>query len=584
MIFMGLRSMRALVVRQGYWTDFTLSDDVDEYPNVKGRISFTRDHLHIKATVKDTHFRDGNRSWRYGDGFLINFITEAYPDARPSPRFYAYGFSVIAGEERSALVCHDGTYYLRNVEPAPEIEVDEAKRLAVYDVKVPWANLMPFHPLIDELLGINIRYTSQRDDGSTTRLHLVADDEFESELVVEKNYLPVNLRLSDRSRFQFAFGMESNLVESSQAPVWLKVYSERSRDTSFSMRVRDDGEIVDEKVKEIHLEKGVNVIEDHISTPDRTALYQVELTLDDVGHDHEFLRLSSRELPGIEEYVREYARTAKTPIEVSSLHGLTFKTNELKASMSSFKPRDRVASLKEKLDELNALIKRCRDEGYIYGDGYIRTAFRSPDDGALQPYSIECPPNFDPGREYRLLLALHGSGVDEVGFIKGISRVCEALWDGYLLVAPRGRGLSDWYAGQTERDVLEILSIVETIFKVSETVIFGFSMGGYGVWRLTFLHPDRFDAAIIGSGSPLGPRREEPSMDVRSLRHGAKRIPYLVMHGTEDRAVAFEPVREFVDLLDEEGFDVTFKVFDGSGHGNYDPSSTLAEWMSVKIG
>jgi len=183
-----------------------------------------------------------------------------------------------------------------------------------------------------------------------------------------------------------------------------------------------------------------------------------------------------------------------------------------------------------------------------------------------------------------VLLALHGSGVDEVGFIKGISRAGEMLWDGYLLVAPRGRGLSDWYVGQTERDVLEILSIVETIFKVSETVIFGFSMGGYGVWRLTFLHPDRFDAAIIGSGSPLSPKREESGMDVRSLRHGAEHIPYLVMHGTEDRAVAFEPVREFVDLLDEEGFDVTFKVFDTSGHGNYDPSTTLAEWMSAKIG
>jgi len=388
--------MRTLVVRQGYWTDFTLSDDVDEYPYVKGGISFTREYLHIKATVKDTHFRDGDRSWRYGDGFLINFITEAYPDARPSPRFYAYGFSVIAGEERSALVCHDGTYYLRNVEPAPEIEVDEAKQLALYDVKVPWANLMPFHPLIDELLGINIRYTSQGDDGSMTRLHLVADDEFDSELVVEKNYMPVHLRLSDRSRFQFAFGMESNLVESGQAPVWLKAYSERPRDSSLSMRVRDEGEIVDEKVKEIHLEKGVNVIEDHISTPNRTALYHVELTMDDLRRDHEFLRLSSRELPGVEEYVREYARTAETPIEVSSLHGLTYKTNELKASIGSFEPRDRVTPLKEKLDELNALIRRSRAKGHIYGDGYIRTAFRSPDDGTLQPYSIECPTNFDP--------------------------------------------------------------------------------------------------------------------------------------------------------------------------------------------
>ncbi|NPD87907.1 MAG: hypothetical protein HGN29_04240 [Asgard group archaeon] len=42
-----------------------------------------------------------------------------------------------------------------------------------------------------------------------------------------------------------------------------------------------------------------------------------------------------------------------------------------------------------------------------------------------------------------------------------------------------------------------------------------------------------------------------------------------MLHGDEDRIVAFEPVKEFADALKEEDFNVTFEVFKGARHGNY---------------
>ena len=53
------------------------------------------------------------------------------------------------------------------------------------------------------------------------------------------------------------------------------------------------------------------------------------------------------------------------------------------------------------------------------------------------------------------------------------------------------------------------------------------------------------------------------------------------MHGTEDRAVNFDIVKEFVELLQTEGFNVTFKRFEGAGHANYDPKDTIREWIKL---
>jgi hypothetical protein len=56
---------------------------------------------------------------------------------------------------------------------------------------------------------------------------------------------------------------------------------------------------------------------------------------------------------------------------------------------------------------------------------------------------------------------------------------------------------------------------------------------GYGVWRLTFLFPDLFEGAIVGSGVIHYPGdKEHPETDLERIRERAKHIPYLVMHGT----------------------------------------------------
>ena len=577
-----MKKPETIKINEGYSSAFSLrtrEKNDHKYPQVEGEISFTRESFNLKALVKDLHFKDGDRSWRYGDGFLINFITKTYADTKPSPYFYAYGFSKIAGTKHSVLVCHNGTFYLRHDNIKPEIKIDEKNHKAFYDIKIPWSKLAPFHPLIDKTLGINIRYNSQSDDGSTKILQLVEDEHFESELVAEKRYQPLLLLQSDKSKTQFSVELESNIVYTPQTPVKVTVYSEEKRQTSLTIRILNDGLIL-EKVQKIELDKGLQKITVQILIPNKTGLYRLEVRLDEQQWNQQFYRVLPDEIPRIYEYIKIFEEKAKTPMEKSSLYGLFYKLNDLKKSLDDFNPRDKVISIKEMIDELNVLCIRLQEYGHIYTEGRIRTAFKSPDDETLQPYSIVLPPNLVPDADYKLLFCLHGSGADEVGFLSLRERTFREIFgDDFIIVAPRGRDLSDWYVGQTERDVIHLLDIIKNMFRISRAIIYGFSMGGYGVWRITFLYPDIFDAAIVGSGSPIFPGCDELEMDVRPLRDNAKHIPYLIMHGTEDRAVSFEVTKEFADQLVAEGFDIKFRAFEGAGHGNIDSNNVMCEWM-----
>lgn len=568
-------------IKEKEWIDLELKNAEFEYPSVKTSLSFDSEYFKIKATVHDVHFKDGDRSWRYGDGFFINFITKTNPNNEESGKFYAYGFSIIEGKNRTCLVNHNGIYYLSyKEENQPDIEVDLENKRAFYIINLPWGMLKPFHPLTHKTLGINIRYNSQNDDGSRKTLQLVEDEEFDSEVKVEKQYIPVHLTPSEKSKLQFAFKMENNLVQKDEIQTKVIVYSELNLDTTLRMVLRDlDENIKYKSEKKLNLKTGLNQFKEILTTPNKTSLYSIKLLLDDkLTKEHEFYRLNSNELSEFDKRLKEYGEKAKKPHEKSSFYGLSFKLNKLKEQIKNFDPEESTTTIEKTVKEIRSLLIKCDSHNHIYTEpGYIRTAFKSNDDETLQPYSLILPEDFDLDKKYTLLFGLHGSGVDEVGFTKHVPRALG--FSSYLIAAPRGRDLSDWYIGQTERDVKDLIDNLKEMFNIKKIIAFGFSMGGYGVWRLTFLYPDLFEGAIVGSGSPYYTWEEKPEWDVRPLRKNARHIPYFILHGTEDRAIPFEATKDFVEQLQEEGFDVTFKVYVGAGHGNYKPEEAVKNWL-----
>jgi pimeloyl-ACP methyl ester carboxylesterase len=135
-------------------------------------------------------------------------------------------------------------------------------------------------------------------------------------------------------------------------------------------------------------------------------------------------------------------------------------------------------------------------------------AYTSEIDGAVLPYGVTLPDNYDPTKPVRLYVSLHGrqNNTTESEFITGFlgRRGTGGVADqGQIQIDCFGRvnGAGWHWAG--EADIFEAIAAVEKRFKIDDKRIMlrGFSMGGEGAWHIALHYPDRFAAAEVGAGT-----------------------------------------------------------------------------------
>ena len=137
-------------------------------------------------------------------------------------------------------------------------------------------------------------------------------------------------------------------------------------------------------------------------------------------------------------------------------------------------------------------------------------AYYSEIDGAVLPYGITLPENYDPTKPTRLYVWLHGrqNNTTEAEFIHGFLRPrppgnAPVADQGQIQLDCFGRinGAGWHWAG--ERDVFESIAAVKKRFPIDDKriIIRGYSQGGEGAWHISLHHPDSFAAAEIGAGT-----------------------------------------------------------------------------------
>ena len=144
--------------------------------------------------------------------------------------------------------------------------------------------------------------------------------------------------------------------------------------------------------------------------------------------------------------------------------------------------------------------------------GDLRLAFRSEQDGSLQPCRLYLPESWQSLGQLPVVIALHGATGDENTYFERYAdqRTGQSLFKflgqqhGYLLAAPNGRGPFGNYVDASEKDVLEVLKFVKRLWPTNDSNVFltGHSMGGYGTWSVGFRHPDLFAALAPVAGRP----------------------------------------------------------------------------------
>jgi predicted esterase len=233
-------------------------------------------------------------------------------------------------------------------------------------------------------------------------------------------------------------------------------------------------------------------------------------------------------------------------------------------------------------EELEMLTKNLeKGKPALFPTGNIsRLAHRSAIDDTLQPYSVFVPPTYTGRSSLPLFVTLHASGMDERSNIMFTMRSVYRRGN-FIVLAPRGRGLSDWYVGDSGEDVIECINHVKKIYHIDEKniVLDGFAMGGYGAYRLSLLYPDVFKAAIIRSGTIAPPSGIEGENILDMLDRGME-MNYFIVHGGKDEMIAVENARRVSQKMTDLGILHEYVEVKNAGHRDYRKWHDIFRWLS----
>jgi pimeloyl-ACP methyl ester carboxylesterase len=226
--------------------------------------------------------------------------------------------------------------------------------------------------------------------------------------------------------------------------------------------------------------------------------------------------------------------------------------------------------------------------------------------GRVQPYAIDVPPGYDPAHPVPLTLLLHSLGLGQNQFQAIDPRFVTESADGRnsIVVTPLGRGPAGWYFDEAELDVWEVWARVREAYAIDpdRTVIAGYSMGGYGTYRLGLSYPSVFAKAVVLAGPPTCGVRLLPGLDVpgdldpqsHCAREGetfrllgnARWLPFYIAHGALDELVPPLSVYTQVIELDRLGYRYRFELYPLEDHIGYivqDGFSSAAAHMGTGL-
>jgi predicted peptidase len=214
--------------------------------------------------------------------------------------------------------------------------------------------------------------------------------------------------------------------------------------------------------------------------------------------------------------------------------------------------------------------------------------------GKTLPYRLLAPAKLEPGRQYPLVLFLHGAGErgtdNERQLVHGVAAFASAearrQYPCYL-VAPQCPAGARWvevdWGAEAHRqpaapsEPLRLtLALLEALAKElpldrRRVYVTGLSMGGFGTWDILSRRPELFAAAvpICGGG------------DEATVERIAK-IPVWVFHGATDGVVRPSRSRNMVAALRKAGGEPKYTEYPKEGHASWGPAyrdPELLRWL-----
>lgn len=570
-------------------------DDIE----VKAWLSFDEKRFLVGVEAQDNCFEFPERSWRYGDGFYLTFVD--IRKQNPSNYFYSFGFSIEKGVVRKILVNKDGEYFPRADLSKIEFNVrlEKENHRILYEAGIPFENVFPFKPFLHQKWGINLIYID-RDQRKRKILQLFPDRAYDTEKTNLRNGLPFDFipaKLSATEPVQIQTAISSNLVyKGNPFEILIAVNSpgvfKRNR---LLVKVSREETIVKFVNKNIplykHLNKFTFPLELRKILSGKLTL-QIQISGEKIRFSEEYpiFFLNLQEIENFKHRIEKIKNISLTLGKEKLRAGLPIAESRLKWVSEIIGRKDHfieVDTLAKHLSELKECLNDLEKGNLSFSGkrGIFRLAHRSKVDDTLQPYSVFIPEAWDGIRKVPLLVMLHGSGVDERNTIQNVKKIMDPSLD-WIVLAPKARGLSDWYLGDSGKDVIECIESIKNLYPIDENriALMGFSMGGYGTWRIGLTRPHIFTALAVLSGALL-PWNSPPENEAFNFIQKEEKVPVLAYHGDRDNAVPVEQARIMVKKLKEAGYECEYREIKGAGHGDYlrEAYPKIIEWLKKKF-
>ena len=206
--------------------------------------------------------------------------------------------------------------------------------------------------------------------------------------------------------------------------------------------------------------------------------------------------------------------------------------------------------------------------------------------GRLQPYLITVPRSYRDGRRAGLTFSLHSLGGTYTQYAVFSPHQLDQFGPRRddLVVTTLGRGEDGWYMNEAEVDFFEVWRDVAHRFSLAprRTYVSGYSMGGYGTYRLGTMYPDLFARAFTTVGPPgrgiwLPPAPPQPGGEVTNtynLLENARWLPYMNWVAEQDQLVPYPGPTEQQNRFDRLGLRSTLETF----QGDHFTLAILDEW------
>lgn len=180
--------------------------------------------------------------------------------------------------------------------------------------------------------------------------------------------------------------------------------------------------------------------------------------------------------------------------------------------------------------------------------------------GQLQPYNIYVPEKPAPAAGYGMTLLLHSLSANYNQYAASVyQRQIGERDAGSIAITPNGRGPDGFYMGYAETDTFEVWADVARHYPLDPTWVAttGYSMGGFGTYRMLARYPDLFGRGFSVVGIP-GTVRDQ----LASLRN----TPLLAWNSTLDELVPLNQAEDAETGLVEAGVPHTYNQFTSADH------------------